>query len=417
MVLTFFVLTYHTDAASNSILYSDIENHWAKESILEFTQNDILNGYSDNTFRPNENVTVVEFLKMLICAGNYQLQRVGNKVWPDFYIHTALTENLILQDEFQNYDIPIKRYEVVTIISRFMDLSGVKKNKNIFKDLDNTYEEPVLKLVKLKVINGYTDKTFQGDHNITRAEAVTILKRALSARNDIISDKKYDISSRSDLSNYYDGNGTVSIARPAYAIPEDSTLVIYDNGRFANLQEYAVDGKLIDIAKVNKMIRELVCENSYTMVYYIPSKYTINQLKIAYGESEDKIEKNGFDFAITYYEDKEYELSRISMEDTFSEKCYMKIEVLKLWSNYSEYLKGNYIDDYKKQQLLDVLKIEFGSANASKLLQYMIEKNKLYVSNQSKDKDYAEVKKIGDYVVNFYQPVGEIPKFFVSKLK
>ncbi|MBQ9279882.1 MAG: S-layer homology domain-containing protein [Clostridia bacterium] len=332
-------------------------------------------------------------------------------------MNTALAENIILKDEFQNYDVPITRYEVVTVISRFIDISDVEKNKNIFKDLDDKYEESTLKLVKLKIVNGYTDKTFKGENYITRAEAVTILKRALSAKSKIISNKKYDVTERSDLSNYRMMMEESHPSGPTYEIQNDEQLVIYDSGRYSNLQGYMIDNKLIEIAKVINIIKNLIRENSYTMITYIPSKYTINQLKIAYGESEDKIEKGGFDFAITYYEDKEYELARISMEEKFSEKCYMKIEVLKLWSSYSDYLKGIYIDDYKKEQLRKVLNIEFGSSNANKILKYILEKNELYVSNQSKDKDYVEVKKVGNYVVNFYQPMGETPKFFVSKSK
>ncbi|MBQ9279883.1 MAG: S-layer homology domain-containing protein [Clostridia bacterium] len=78
-ILTLFLIfngVYAANRVSESInenmIYSDIENHWAKENILEFTQNEILNGYSDNTFRPNENVTVAEFMKMVICARRLQ---------------------------------------------------------------------------------------------------------------------------------------------------------------------------------------------------------------------------------------------------------------------------------------------------------------------------------------------------------
>lgn len=405
-------ISFAGNAALEEIEYLDIINHWAKDNIVEFTQNQIVNGYPDDTFKPNNNVTVAEFLKMIVSACGYKIQRVGNKVWPDFYINTALNEKLILENEFSNYNAPINRYDAITIISRAVDLSDIKKSKNIFTDLRDEYEDNVLKLVKLKVINGYTDKTIKGENTITRAEAVTILKRMLDAKKDMILEKYYDLPSRTDLSNYHSSNNV----EPSYEII-DNKLLIYDNGRYAVLDGYEVNCCKIDTSKINEVIKEIVTEGSYTKVIYVPSEYTINQLKIICAESEDKTENSGFDFAFTFYQDKEYELKRISMEDKFSEKCFMKIEALKLWSNYSEYLKGNYIDEIKEEKLYQALKAIFGGTDGNKILKYIIDKNKQYVSNKSKDRDWVEVKKVGNYTINFYQPIGSTPKFYISMNK
>lgn len=399
---------------ANDSLFLDIENHWAKESIIEFYQDGIVCGYLDNTFRPDNEVTIAEFLKMVILAGKYKLLRNGNKVWPDFYIYTALSENLIMEGEFEEYLRPITRYEAIEIMSRLIDLSDVQKGKNIYQDVDEEHKEKVLKLSKLKIINGYSDKTFRGENSITRAETVTIIQRAMLEKKQIDIQKEYRVEQRGDLSNYYIESNSIN---PMYEIDGDKSLKIYDNGRYATLQGYTISNKMISVKKVVQMIKTLICENSYTEVLYIPSSYTVNQLRILYGESIDKIENGGFDFSFTYYEDAPYELSRISMEDGFSKECYLKIEVLKLWDTYSNYLKGVYVSEFKKQKLYDILKIEFGRENATNILKYILQKNELYVSGESKGDYYAETKKVGNYMINFYQTENSIPKFYISKTK
>ena len=92
----------------------DVENHWAKETIVKAVQNNVINGYGDNTFRPDNNVTIAEFLKMIISVKNYKLERVGNSVWPDFYIETA-KKNKLITNEYSDYNALLTRYDAVKI--------------------------------------------------------------------------------------------------------------------------------------------------------------------------------------------------------------------------------------------------------------------------------------------------------------
>lgn len=409
-ILSFLLVTSIAYASD----YTDIENHWAKDNIIALSQNSILNGYTDNTFRPDNTVTVSEFIKMIVEAGDYKIIRSGDSVWPTFYIETAKANKLLDDKYFSDYNTPITRYEVIDIISNFIDLTNVKNSSKKFNDIDNAYKDKILKLVNLKIIEGYSDKTFRGNENITRAEVASIIKRSLDNRKKINSKKKYQLEERNDLSNYGESKSNVGVFSNTRYTIQDNKLLIFDNGKYATLDGYAVDGKLINIQNVIKIIKKLINEDSYTAVIYKPSKYTINQLKIIYGESEEQINNGGEDFVFTYYEDKPYELSRILMQEDFSNKCYMKIEVLKLWKDYSEFANENYIDTYKKEKLYDALQIEFGSS-AQKILNYIIEKNKLYVTNTNRAEEHTEIKKIGKYVINFYQEENGVPQFYISK--
>lgn len=395
---------------ASSIEFTDVKDHWAKEEITELNESGIISGYSDGTFRPENNITINEFVKMLVEAGNYTLVREGKNVYPDFYIATAKSNNIINSEyEFDKY---MTRYEMVEIISNFIGTEELKENKNIFKDLEKEQKSKVLKLVKLKIINGYEDKTFRGENNVTRAEAATIIFKTLKVREEVILSKKYELKESVNLSNYK-SESTSDSNKIVYEI-QDSKLKIYDSGRYSVLEDYEVSDEIINLNKVIKIINKLVNEKAYVGVMYVPSKYTINELKILYGDNKNKVLFGEYDFAFNYYENEYYKLATKSMHDEFSDNCYLRIDLIKLWDSYSEYKDGIYIDEFKKEKLSNALEIEFGNSGKG-ILKYMIEKSIKYVTNEESSKEITEQKVFGRYIVNYYKKENGIPQFYIER--
>lgn len=52
----------------STIKFSDVDGHWAADTIAWAVEKDIVSGYLDGTFRPNLTVTEPEFLVMLLRA-------------------------------------------------------------------------------------------------------------------------------------------------------------------------------------------------------------------------------------------------------------------------------------------------------------------------------------------------------------
>ena len=393
--------------------FSDIQNHWAEKQIIKFADDSFINGYEDGTFKPDNNITNIEFLKLVLTVGKYDLVREGNSVWPDFYISTA-KENDLIEKDCVIVEKAITRYEACEIVSKFIDVSDVKQNSNKFKDLNDEYKECVLKLVKLKIVTGYKDKTFRGEEYLTRAEAVTIISRAAQEKKSLISKKEYDYSD-AKLSNYI---GVESLkgaySKTRYKIENDE-LYIFDEGRYANLDNYKISNEIIKIKNVIKLIKNTVKENAYLAVLYQPSKYAINQLQFLYGDSEEKVGRGEYNFSITLYENKKYELARVSMEEKFSNECIAKIEILKLWNNYSEFLDEKYIDEENEKHFKKAISSLFGS-NTEKMSEYMMKKNTEYVSGKSIGVEQKEHKVFANkYIVDFYQKADGIPTFYISE--
>ena len=141
---------------ASELFFLDMDEHWAKENVIKLTEKGFVSGYSDNTFKPENKITTMEFLKVLIEAGEYKLIRKGDSIYPDFYYETALDRGLISKEIDVNKNMT--RYEMLEIISKFINLENVREAKNKFKDLKNEYKTIVLKFVDLKIINGYKDK-------------------------------------------------------------------------------------------------------------------------------------------------------------------------------------------------------------------------------------------------------------------
>ncbi len=383
----------------------DIQNHWAEENINRMIVNGNVEGYPDNTFKPNNEITKLEFLKILFNSMNINLIKNGLNEWPDYYIDTAKEYGIT-----DNYYEKLTRYEAVEIISKLVDLKKVTASGNKFKDLDKKYKDDVLKLNKLNIINGYEDKTFRGNNTLTRAEAITIVSRACMANRKIINSKKYEIDEKYTNT----GNKKSEIEKIKYSV-KNNKIYFRDDGRFSYIKDYTIDEKYITNKKLLNIIETLLSEDSYTAVFYVPSKYVINQVIIKYGQDDNYINRGLEYFSFTYYEDKLYDLQRVTLQDDFSNECYMKIELKKLWNDLYEFKNSNYIDEIIEDKLLKVLKIEFGKS-AADILNYMKEK---YIENinQTLEEDaICEQKTIGNYIVNFYKTDATSLEFYFEKL-
>lgn len=401
------VFSLNVVAASEN-KFIDIENHWAKENINRMVVNSKINGYPDGTFRPNNEVTTLEFIKIILNTLNIELVEEGLKEWPEHYIATAKKYDLP-----DNYYEPLSRYEAVQIISKLIDLDNVSVSNNKFKDLDSKYKSNVLKLAKLNIINGYEDKTFRGEKTITRAEAVTIAIRSLEAHKQIVANKKYEIID--EFTNVgFDSTNKGAIDKIRYEI-KNNKIVFRDEGRFSDLMDYSIDEKYVTNKKLINIIKSLISEDSYTAVYYVPSKYIINQIIIRFGENDDYISRGLDYFSFTYYEDKLYDLKRVSLKEQFSSECYLKIDVKKFWNDLYEFQNGNIVDEGVKTRFLNALETEFGK-DAEKILEYILEKYNKDMNREYDGEVIVEQIQIADYLINFYKTDATSLEFYFEKL-
>lgn len=168
--------------------YSDIKGHWAQNTIVDFIEKGYVSGYSDGTFRPNNNITRAEFVKILNKV--LGLTKSSGKIFSDTKTHWAKHDidiavtngvcNGKTTTEFKPNDA-ITREEAAVMISNYKKIADNNFDKiNKYKDASKvaSWAKPGVEgVIEKGYMSGYSDNTYRPKNKITRAEAVATLSR------------------------------------------------------------------------------------------------------------------------------------------------------------------------------------------------------------------------------------------------
>lgn len=151
-------------------------------------------GYPEGDFRPNGNLTRAEAATMLsrLTAGfnedgNYDAASFKDATgWSAKYISFAEDHNLVLGYEDNTFrpDNSITRAEFAALVARFTSKSA-DASENTFADVNGHWGAGyIAALVKAGIVDGYEDGSFRPNQTITRAEAAKIVNGALNRTPD-----------------------------------------------------------------------------------------------------------------------------------------------------------------------------------------------------------------------------------------
>lgn len=126
--------------------FSDVSEHWAKYNIKTAYDQGIINGFEDATFRPDDNVTYEQALKMVVCTLGYDSFAKAAGGYPGGYISQATSLGLTKSITGLAYDAAASRaaiaqmvYNALEVDMKKLDNSGswVSANKNLLNDYLN----------------------------------------------------------------------------------------------------------------------------------------------------------------------------------------------------------------------------------------------------------------------------------------
>lgn len=177
--------------------FSDVpQNHWAYPYVTELATKKIIGGYDDGTFKPNNNVTREEFVKMIIgAAGLVSLDKecdfadVPGNAWYYDYVASAYNAGIVsgVSDTAFGVGTNITRQDVAVIASRVLSYLGKTPTvtaETTLTDIDTVadYATDSVKLLNgIGIINGYDDGSFMPKNTLTRAEAATIICKLINS--------------------------------------------------------------------------------------------------------------------------------------------------------------------------------------------------------------------------------------------
>ena len=171
-------------------------SHWAYSYVTELAKKNIIGGYDDNTFKPNNNVTREEFVKMIIGAvGLVSLDKsceftdVPESAWYYDYVASAYNAGIVsgVSDTVFGVGANITRQDVAVIAARVLSYLGKTPTataETTLTDIDTVadYATDSVKLLNgIGIINGYDDGSFMPNNTLTRAEAATIICKLINS--------------------------------------------------------------------------------------------------------------------------------------------------------------------------------------------------------------------------------------------
>ncbi|KNY29799.1 WG repeat-containing protein [Pseudobacteroides cellulosolvens] len=186
--------TEPTKSKPAAIIFKDIQSHWAKIQITELVGKNVISGYENGTFRPDNNITraelaviIVKVLGLKLLSGDTKFNDDNDiPAWAKAYINTAAESGIIsgYGDNTFKSDKPCSRQEIVVMIMRAFKFGSSNKKLNL-KDssaIQNWARDYITKAIELQIIKGYEDMTFKPEKNVTRAEAAAIVSNSLKKK-------------------------------------------------------------------------------------------------------------------------------------------------------------------------------------------------------------------------------------------
>ena len=171
--------------------FSDMEGHWAAAQVKLLAEKEIISGFPDGSFQPENPVTRAEFTKMILEAfgiqknGKATFQDVPSTEWYAEYVAAAAEKGIVTGAE-NNMFLPnasITRQDAAVILYRSLsNYLTIEKGSTVFADLNSIAEyarEAVRDLASISIINGIGSNKFDPEGITTRAQAATLISNAL----------------------------------------------------------------------------------------------------------------------------------------------------------------------------------------------------------------------------------------------
>ena len=173
----------------------DVSGHWAEKDIHAWVEKNLLTGYPDGSFKPENPMTRAECITLINrCFGfnktiPFEAMDVTPSNWFAESISAAKAQGYldVLGDKLIKPNIPVTREELAAITGNLLRLSADEGAADTFSDAGLFSQEAkgyIGAVTKAGYIKGYPDNTFKSGNSISRAEVVTILHKAIGELYD-----------------------------------------------------------------------------------------------------------------------------------------------------------------------------------------------------------------------------------------
>ncbi len=164
--------------------FSDVKSSdWFYTYVSKAVEKNIVAGYPDGTFRPQNQVTYAEFITMAM-RGEKASNLRGRTEWYAPYYYAAIDNGIFYEYQiaYRQMSKPIPRKDMAVVMAGVLAYNNLDAVKTVnagdtFSDISSTseYEYPIALCNYYGALSGYPDGTFRPNNTLTRAEAATAM--------------------------------------------------------------------------------------------------------------------------------------------------------------------------------------------------------------------------------------------------
>ncbi|MGG6309245.1 S-layer homology domain-containing protein [Paenibacillus macerans] len=185
----FAAISRTVDIQEPAVVLTDIQGHYAEETIRDLTKSGIVSGYPDGTFRPNRPITRAEFVSILSSIMPWEPAADKTfadteKHWARSAISIAYANGIIrgVDDHLFAPDQPITREQMAVMAANALHLEKPKAGLS-FADgerISSWAKDAIEAVTERGIFSGYPDRTIRPQAQATRAEAVMVIGRIMN---------------------------------------------------------------------------------------------------------------------------------------------------------------------------------------------------------------------------------------------
>jgi len=190
IIVAMLVIIFSFSASAAEINFTDVKTtDWFYKNLQELTEKNIISGYQDSTFKPDNTLKFEELIKMLVVAvEGEQVNQKEEQEWHQIYIDKASESKYITEQQKSLIGQNIDRQTMAEILYNVLtekekitayDNAEFQYLSDRLTDIDKT-DVKTLTINGIGVISGYPDGTFKPDGTLTRAEAVAVISRVIN---------------------------------------------------------------------------------------------------------------------------------------------------------------------------------------------------------------------------------------------
>lgn len=180
--------------------FSDVADHWAKETVNDMGSRMVIQGVGDGLFQPDDNITRAQFAAIVVRglglkpeAGKVPFADVELSAWYSDAIRTAYAYGLIggFEDGTFRPDAPITREQAMVIVAKAMTITALDSkltDEAVEQRLSRFADEAGLSFwarnaaaasLQAGIVTGRGEAELAPQANVTRAETAAMVRRLL----------------------------------------------------------------------------------------------------------------------------------------------------------------------------------------------------------------------------------------------